>query len=68
MYKILKNVTDGKDQSIGKTGEGGGSSEQKEIKIWKLTKIPGGHKTQNRKKTEIIYNVLILPIYVCFKS
>ena len=67
MYKIIKNVTDGKDQSIGKSAEGG-SSEQKEIKIWKLTKIPGGHKTQNRKKTEIIYNVLILHIYICFKS
>ena len=54
MYKILKNVTDGKDQSIGKSGGGGGGREQKEIKIWKLTKIPRGHKTQNRKKPEII--------------
>ena len=64
MYKIIKNVTDGKDQSIGKSGGGGGGSEQKEIKIWKLTKIPGGDKKQNRKKTEIIYNVLILHIYI----
>ena len=32
MYKILKNVTDGKDQSIGKSGGGGGGELNKKKK------------------------------------